>query len=104
MRTAVLIMLLVAAPAWAAPNTRAFLRFCEAKVPVATCACMANELARTRNGQISLDAVAVTVLPEAEQYDAAVALANKYGVRLSDIKAAIAANDPALRSATERCV
>ena len=101
---AILVTLLVASPALAAPDTRAFLRYCEARVPVATCGCVVNELSRTRNGQIAIDAYRVTTLPQADQQAAAVALANKYGARLSEIKAAIEAGKLTLRDVTERCV
>jgi len=101
---AILVMLLVATPALAAPDTRAFLRYCETKAPVATCGCVVNELSRTRNGQIAIDAYRVTTLPPADQQAAAVALANKYGARLSEIKAAIEASNLTLRDVTERCV
>ena len=99
----VLLLGLVAAPALAAPDTRAFLRYCEAKVPVATCGCVVNELARTRNGQITLDAFGVTQQPAAQQPAAAVEMANKYSAKGSEITAAISAAEPLFRSAVERC-
>jgi hypothetical protein len=103
MRALVLTMLL-ATPTLAAPDTRAFLRYCEARTPAATCSCIASEMARTRNGQIALDAYGVTQAPAVQQRTAALALANKYGAKASEIETAITATEPALRSATGRCL
>ncbi len=100
----ILAVMLVATPALAAPDTRAFRRYCEAKAPAATCSCIATDVTRTRNGQIAIDAYGVTQAAAPQRRAAALALANKYGVKASEIEAAIVAAEPALRTATERCL
>ncbi|MBC7522653.1 MAG: hypothetical protein H7268_16370 [Sandarakinorhabdus sp.] len=98
-----LAMVFAASPALAAPNTAAFLRACEPRVPVASCGCMAGELAQGRTGQIALDAFRVIELPENQRQSAAVALANKYGAKLSEIKSVIDGSENLMNQAYERC-
>lgn len=95
--------LLAATPVLAAPNTAAFRRKCEASVPVASCGCMANELQQSRTGQITLDAFRVLEFPKDQQQAAALELANKYGSKLSEIKAATDRAEATMREAYETC-
>lgn len=95
---------LVAAPAFAAPNTAAFQRYCEAKVPVATCGCMADEMARTRQGQVALDALRVFELPKDRQPAAAKAIADKYSMKLSEVAATLNGIEPYIKDVAGRCI
>ena len=100
----VIAALVTAPPALAAPNTAAFKRYWEAKVPVATCACMAVEMSRTRQGQVALDSARVIELPAAQQYPAAKEMADKYGLKLSEINATLQSLDPYMQQVAERCL
>ncbi len=95
-------LILSAAPAQAA-NPAPFLNLCEATVPVASCGCMANELQRSRDGQIALDAYAGSTRPAAEKQATIVALANKYGMKISEMMAAVERAKPLAAAAAERC-
>lgn len=78
---AILAVMLVATPALAAPDTRAFRRYCEAKAPAATCSCIATDVARTRNGQMAIDAYGVTQAAAAQRHAAAHQQIWRHGVR-----------------------
>ncbi|PZN97366.1 MAG: hypothetical protein DCF31_00980 [Alphaproteobacteria bacterium] len=93
---------LAAAPA-AAANPTEFLKLCEATMPVASCGCVANELLQSRDGQVSLDAYAAVKRPPAEQRAAALAVANKYGMKISEVVAAAERSKPLFSAAVERC-
>jgi hypothetical protein len=95
-------LLTTGAPLRAADPTQ-FLRLCEATVPVATCGCIANELQRSRDGQISLDAYAATLKPPAQRQSAMVGVANKYGSKFSELKAAVDRLRPVMDSLIDRC-
>ncbi len=96
------LALAVAAPAEAA-NPTEFLKFCEAKVPAASCGCVANELLQSRDGQVGLDAFAAGTRPPADQRAAAVAVANKYGMKLSEVVSAAERSKSLFSAAVERC-
>ncbi len=95
-------LLASAGPALAADPTH-FLKLCEATVPVATCGCISNELQRTRDGQISLDAYAALQQPLALRQSAIVGVANKYGAKLSELQAAVGRLRSVMDSLVERC-
>jgi hypothetical protein len=92
----------VAVPSSAA-NINAFTRLCEAEVPVASCGCMTNELLKTRNGQVLIDAASLVGTQVDSGKALAVALANKYGLRMSQLKAIVDQSKPMLDGAYEVC-
>lgn len=102
-KLAITLLLLATAVSAEAAVTAAFARLCEAKVPVASCGCMVNELLRTRNGQIILDSTEAASRPEAERRDAVLAVANRYDLKGSELKAILDNARPLLEAAAEPC-
>jgi len=96
-------VIISAAEAASAAGSTEFSKFCEAKVAVATCGCIVNELLRTRDGQIVLDTGQVVGRPASEQQATGLALLNKYGLKASELKAIIGQAKPMLDAAYERC-
>lgn len=94
--------LLAALPAKAAPFT-AFATLCEEKVPVASCSCMVNELQRNRTGQIVLEVVQTRSLPENQKDKAGIAIANRYGLKGSEMKSILENSKSVIDAAVESC-
>lgn len=118
MRLALLLgaALLAAAPAVAdaylksrAPKAHidGFLNECRRKVPDASCRCMAQELASTRDGDFVLDvgapALRLQGQPKSLKSDALLSALNRHGLKASEGKTILERAGPILKEAADAC-
>ena len=75
---------LFATPVLAA-DTGGFLKDCTSKGPVDICTCMAEELDKTRDGQVVLDTYVIAAMPEAERKPAMAALMTRYKLTQAEL-------------------
>jgi hypothetical protein len=100
-RFAMLVPLLLASPALALGS--AFETQCAEKIPMASCSCMVQEIGRTSDGRIMLEASDIRALPKDRQQQAMLAMLNRYGLKPSDLAALKPKVSPMFDAAWERC-
>lgn len=76
---------LAAAAAVQAAQSMAFTTQCELKSPAATCACLANQLQQSRDGQVVLDTFEASALPAEQRRTAQDAMLKRYNLTEADL-------------------
>lgn len=79
------LSLLAMASSALASDTSGFLKDCTSKGPVDICTCMAEELDKSRDGQVVLETYVIVTLPEAERKPAMLATMERYKLTQAEL-------------------